>query len=124
MTTQAAAALGQITPSINAAYTFNNCEIGLAACAPPAGTTTPGNPPGNPQTVTPPAVTPPLTIFLTQADITSVLGELSPFLASQTLPAVPPTPPLNLFVLPTVPLLTGELAPLDVVPPNISFEDY
>ena len=31
---------------------------------------------------------------------------------------------LELVVLETPPLLTGELAPQDVVPPNISFEDY
>jgi hypothetical protein len=31
---------------------------------------------------------------------------------------------LNLTILVTPPLLSGELAPQDVVPPNISFEDY
>jgi hypothetical protein len=96
VTTQAAAALGRILPAIDANYTFNDCVIGLAACG----------------AVTPPLLPPTfpgLPVWL---------------LPGPGLPWVPPLPTLELVVLETPPLLTGELAPQDVVPPNISFEDY
>ena len=101
VTTAAAAALGQITPAVSANYTFNGCTIGLAACA-PAPTTIPPMPP------------------MSQP----VLGGLSWFLPGQALPPLLPLPALSLLVLTNPPLLTGQLAPQDVVPPNISFEDY
>jgi filamentous hemagglutinin family protein len=123
VTTAAAAALGQITPAVNPAYTFNGCEIGSAACAPtvvippPVITTIP-------PVVIPPPVTQPVVSFNDELGITSVLGGLSLILPSQALPPLLPLPPLGLIVLPTPPLLAGQLAPQDVVPPNISFEDY
>jgi hypothetical protein len=122
VTTAAAAALGQITPAVNAAYTFNGCEIALAACAP-----IPVIPPPVvtviPPVVIPPTVIPPVVGFNNEPD-TSVLGGLSLILPSQALPPLQPLPPLGLIVLPTPPLLAGQIAPQDVVPPNISFEDY
>ena len=96
VTTQAAAALGRILPAINANYTFNDCVIGLAACGAPTPPLVPPTFPGLP-------------VWL---------------LPGPTLPPVPQLPTLELVVLETPPLLTGELAPQDVVPPNISFEDY
>jgi hypothetical protein len=95
VTTQAAAALGQITPAVNSSYTFNGCPIGAPACA-----------------------------LTTLSLIQSVLGTLWWFLPGPGLPPVPPLPTLSLTIIATPPLLTGELAPQDVVPPNISFEDY
>jgi hypothetical protein len=53
-----------------------------------------------------------------------VVGELAWFYPGPVLLPVPPLPTLDLIVLATPPLLSGELAPQDVVPPNISFEDY
>jgi filamentous hemagglutinin family protein len=96
VTTEAAAALGDINPATNPVYTFNGCEIGVISC------TLVGFPGG----------------------IQSVLGGLSWFLAGQALPPLLPLPTLSLLVLDNPPLLSGELAPQDVVPPNISFEDY
>jgi hypothetical protein len=95
VTTQAAAALGQISPAINLAYTFNDCTIGLPACGAPLFPLLP-----------------------------PVVGELAWFYPGPVLLPVPPLPTLDLIVLATPPLLSGELAPQDVVPPNISFEDY
>jgi hypothetical protein len=120
VTTAAAAALGQITPAVNAAYTFNGCEIALAACAPIPVIP----PPVTPTPVIPPTATPPVVSSNNPPDTQSVLGGLSLFLASQALPPLLPLPMLGLIVLPTPPLLAGQLAPQDVVPPNISFEDY
>jgi hypothetical protein len=77
------------------AYTFNDCTIGLAACGAPLFPLLP-----------------------------PVVGELAWFYPGPVLPPVPPLPTLDLIVLPTPPVLSGELAPQDVVPPNISFEDY
>jgi hypothetical protein len=55
---------------------------------------------------------------------TAVLGGLTLFLRGpRVLPVVLP-PPVDLILLPTTPLLGNQLAPQDVVPPNISFEDY
>jgi hypothetical protein len=96
VTTQAAAALGRILPAINANYRFNDCVIGLAACGAPTPPLLPPTFPGLP-------------VWL---------------LPGPALPPVPQLPTLELVVLDTPPLLTGELAPQDVVPPNISFEDY
>jgi filamentous hemagglutinin family protein len=96
VTTKAAAALGQITPATNPSYTFNGCEIAVLGC------TTITTPPG----------------------ITSVLGSLWWFLTGPWLNFPPAPPQLNLVVLTTPPVLSGQLAPADVVPPNISFEDY
>jgi filamentous hemagglutinin family protein len=101
VTTQAAAALGQISPTVNLAYTFNDCTIGLAACGAPLF-----------------PLLPPL-VGLPQA-----VDELAWFYPGPVLLPVPPLPTLDLIVLLTPALLTGELAPQDVVPPNISFEDY
>jgi hypothetical protein len=53
-----------------------------------------------------------------------VLGSLYPFLSGPWLLPFPGLPMLNLILLPTPPLLAGELAPQGVVPPNISFVDY
>jgi filamentous hemagglutinin family protein len=102
LTTAAAAALGQIAPAVDPKYTFNGCTIGLAACAPPPVTIT----------VEPPLIPP------------VVPGGPVWFLPGPALPPVAALPTLDLIELPIPPLLTGELAPEDVVPPNISFEDY
>ncbi len=95
VTTRAAAALGQIIPAIDPSYTFNGCIIGAAICGAP----------------TPPLLLPP------------VVG-ITWLYPGPGLPLVEPLPTLDLIVLVTPPLLTGELAPEDVVPPNISFVDY
>ena len=150
VTTAAAAALGQITPAVNAAYTFNGCAIGLAACAPAPVIPTPVTPtpitptpviptPVTPTPVTPTPVTPtpvnqpgviPPTITLPVAGaynppgIQAVLGGLSPLIPTQALPPLPTVRALGVIVLPTPPLQANQLAPPDVVPPNISFEDY
>ena len=103
VTTQAAAALGRIVPAINANYTFNDCVIGLRRLRGTHATADPADIPG------------------------SARRELELF------PAAAPARPCrrylhcrrwSLVVLETPPLLTGELTPQDVVPPNISFEDY
>jgi len=110
VTTKAAAALGQITPAIDPNYTFNGCTIGLAACAPPPTPT--------------PTPIPPVPVFTTSAPVTAVLGGLWYFLQGPRVLAAPPPVPANLILVPTPPLLGNQLAPQDVVPPNISFEDY
>jgi fibronectin-binding autotransporter adhesin len=94
VTTRRAAALAEILPAIDPSYTFNGCPIGLPACG---------------------AATPPL--------LPPGIGPVV-FFSGPGLPPVPVLPLLDLTVLVTPPLLTGELAPVDVVPPNISFEDY
>jgi filamentous hemagglutinin family protein len=106
VTTRAAAALGEISPAVDPSYTFNDCIIGSAVCGAP----------------TPPPVTP--VLVPTPPLVTPVLGDLAWFLPGPGLPPVPSLPTLNLIVLPGPPLMSGQLAPQDVVPPNISFEDY
>ncbi len=103
VTTQAAAALGRIVPAIDQAYTFNDCTIGVLVCGAPI-----------PPLLPPVVVSPELPLP----------GEVAWFYPGPGLVPVPPLPILNLIVLNTPALLTGELAPQDVVPPNISFEDY
>jgi hypothetical protein len=114
--TATAATVAQISPAVSPNYTFNLCTIGVVTCgAPPI--TPPSSPPVPP--VSPPIVTatnPPMT--------QSVFGGLFAFLPGPFLPAVPALTAPILIVLPTPPLLSGQLAPDDVVPPNISFEDY
>jgi len=126
VTTGAAAALGQITPAINPNYTFNGCTIGLAACgAPPILPTTPALP------VTPSPATPasPVAILPTPPALaatpdTAVLGELTFFLPGPRLLPVFLPPAVEITLLTTPLVLGNQLAPQDVVPPNISFEDY
>ncbi|HUB12101.1 MAG TPA: hypothetical protein VMB34_09095, partial [Acetobacteraceae bacterium] len=112
--TGAAAALGQISPAVNASYTFNGCIIGLATCGLPPGTS-PGTPGGT---------TPPTRESLSFLQLTAVLGGLIDFLPGPRLPPLPTLPKLNVVLLPTLPVIGNQLAPQDVVPPNISFEDY
>jgi len=106
--TTGAAAAAQINPAINPVYLFNDCEIGASSC-------------GQSQTITPitPIITP-----IQQVDEQSVLGGLEPFIPGLWLPPVPPLPSWDLIVLGSPPLLPGQFAPPDVVPPDISFEDY
>ena len=47
-----------------------------------------------------------------------------PSLPGPRLLPLPGLPVLDVTLLPTTPLLSNQLAPQDVVPPNISFEDY
>ena len=58
------------------------------------------------------------------ADNTAVLGGLAAFIPGVGLPPVPPTPKLNLLALSGLPPTPGNLTGQDVVPPNISVEDY
>jgi hypothetical protein len=94
VSTEAAAALGRIIPAVDPLYRFNDCVIGGLACGAP----------------TPPLIPP-------------LVGDIA-LLPGPAIGPVPPLPTLSVLVLVTPPLLTGELAPEDVVPPNISFEDY
>ena len=105
---EAAAPLGNISPAPNPAYTFNGCEIAV------------GCPVVIPPIIPPPAKTPVLPFGAVQ----SVLGGLSWDLPGQALPPLSPVHPPNVVLLVMPPLLSGEIAPRDVVPPNISFEDY
>ncbi len=90
-----AASVSNIAPAIDFAYLMNECVIGLPVCVPPSFG------------------------LLTQG----VLGGLTPFL-----PGVPPPtltlPTLNLVALPALPAPPGRLTDPDVVPPNISNQDY
>ena len=113
LATSAAAAAGQISPAVNASYTFNGCPIGSPACG--------GLPPSSPLPVAP---TPIVTASSSPQPDTATLGGLLLFLAGPRLPPVPPLPGLDITALPLPPLLANQLAPQDVVPPNISFEDY
>ncbi len=56
--------------------------------------------------------------------ITSVLGGLEPFIPGTRLLPVPEPPKLNLLTLSGMPPTPGNLTAQDVVPPNISVEDY
>ena len=67
---------------------------------------------------------PPITIVGFDTPSTAVLGGLIYFLPGPRLLPLPGLPVLDVTLLPTTPLLSNQLAPQDVVPPNISFEDY
>ena len=53
-----------------------------------------------------------------------ILGDLSAFLTGTGMAPLPKTPKLDVLLVPTLPILPGQLLPEDVVPPGISFEDY
>ena len=98
ITGSGAAAKGQISPALDVQYTFNGCELGAAFCTPLSSLPQVGQP---------------------------VLGGLSPFIPGVRPPPLPDVPPgLDLIMLVMPPVLSGDVAPQDVVPPNISFEDF
>jgi hypothetical protein len=108
--TKDAATLAFIQPAVNSNYTFNGCVIGVTMC--------------EPIVVPPPIVPPPqqqqkpsLLLY------TSVLGSLYPFLPGTPAPLVP-LPNFKLVALPVLPAPPGQLTDPDVVPPNISYQDY
>ena len=98
----AASIIGANQPTIGPAYTFNGCEIG-AGCPAPTQVTT----------------------ELTNGDITSALGGLYEF---DFLPGAAPSlvglPRLVVVTLPLLPAVAPSLTDPDVVPPNITYQDY
>ena len=99
--TNVAATLAFVQPAINANYTLNGCIIGVTICQP--------------------IVTPPPKASLSL--YTSVLGSLYSFLPGSPAPLVA-LPDFNLVALPVLPAPSGQLTDPDVVPPNISYQDY
>jgi len=100
--TKAAAMLASIQPAVNNNYTLNGCIIGATICQP---------------IIVPPVQKPSLSLY------TSVLGSLYPFLPGTPAPLVA-LPDFKLVALPVLPAPPGQLTDPDVVPPNISYQDY
>jgi hypothetical protein len=90
-----AASLGFIRPAINTNYLFNGCVIAAAVC-----TTTSLN-----------------------TGLTATLGAIYP-LISITPPALTNLPDLVLVALPMLQPQPPQLTDPDVVPPNITYQDY
>jgi hypothetical protein len=93
-----AAALARIRPAVDPAYMFNLCTIGTTICTP---------------------------LALSASQITSVLGGLVAYgLLPTDLPPLPVLPELVVIALPSLPAPPKQLTNPDVVPPNISVQDY
>jgi filamentous hemagglutinin family protein len=107
--TTTAAMLASIQPAVNNNYTLNGCIIGATLC--------------QPIVVPPPVVTPPPNQKPSLSLYTSVLGSLYPFLPGTPAPLVA-LPNFKLVALPVLPAPPGQLTDPDVVPPNISYQDY
>ena len=112
--TKTAAMLASIQPAVNGNYTLNGCIIGATLCQPIVVP---------PPVVVPPPIVPPPIQRASLPLYTSVLGSLYPFLPGTPAPLVA-LPDFKLIALPVLPAPPGQLTDPDVVPPNISYQDY